>query len=287
LVVLVMTCVANLLPPWAQASEIEEQLKAEYQNKVLTQRHFYQGSKLQFDSNGQVVGDATLGPWTVDAQINIKEIHLHERLLQLKGQRVFLFFDSTTNRMKNVIGITASDPLSKEFRQFGSKAWPKFEKSADVEVDLDLASTPKDEKEVASAINVIFLTPNDDLAEFVPESWKGFVLKQEGKSQALRTPASVYVYKVGRDMSPPRALQAPDPEYSEIARQAGFHGTTVLWLVVTPDGSAPYISVARPAGLGLDEKAVQAVSTWKFEPARKDGSPVAVQINVEVTFRLY
>ena len=43
----------------------------------------------------------------------------------------------------------------------------------------------------------------------------------------------------------------------------------------------------RSLGLGLDEKALDAVRTWRFEPARKDGVPVAVQINVEVNFRLY
>ena len=37
----------------------------------------------------------------------------------------------------------------------------------------------------------------------------------------------------------------------------------------------------------MDEKAVQAVRTWRFEPAKKDGLPVAVQINIEVNFRLY
>jgi len=45
--------------------------------------------------------------------------------------------------------------------------------------------------------------------------------------------------------------------------------------------------VMRSVGLGLDEKAIEAVKTWKFDPARKDGHAVAVQISVEVDFRLY
>jgi len=45
--------------------------------------------------------------------------------------------------------------------------------------------------------------------------------------------------------------------------------------------------VARPLGMGLDEKAIEAVRTWRFEPAKKDGQPVPVQMNVEVSFRLY
>jgi TonB family protein len=274
----------NLLPVSAQATEIEEQLKAGYQNKVLTLRHFYEGPKLQFDSNGQIIGAATTGPWTVDAQINIKEIHLHDRALQLKGQRMFLFFDPTANRMKDAIGITSNDPMSKEFPQFGGEKWQEFEKTADVEVELALVSAPKDEKEVVTAMSTVFLTPDDDLAEFVPESWKYFVPRLEGKFPTFR--ARDGVYKVGRDVSPPRAVYVPDPGYSETARLSRFQGTTVLWLVVTPDGSVKDVRIARPRGLGLDEKAVEAVNLWKFEPARKDGSPVAVQINVEVTFRL-
>jgi len=95
------------------------------------------------------------------------------------------------------------------------------------------------------------------------------------------------VFRVGGGVSAPKATYAPDPEYSEEARKAKFQGTCVLWLVVGPDGRPRDIKVARTLGLGLDEKAIEAVKTWKFEPAMKDGKPVAVQINVEVSFRLY
>jgi TonB family protein len=95
------------------------------------------------------------------------------------------------------------------------------------------------------------------------------------------------VFRVGGGVSAPKALYAPDPEYSEEARKAKYQGTCVLWLVVGPDGRPRDIKIARSLGLGLDEKAIEAVKTWKFEPAMKDGKPVAVQINVEVSFRLY
>src|SRR3984893_10919310 len=95
------------------------------------------------------------------------------------------------------------------------------------------------------------------------------------------------VFRVGGGVSAPRVVYQPDPEYSEEARKAKYQGTCVLWLVVGPDGKPRDIRVARSLGLGLDEKAIEAVKTWKFEPAMKDGKPVAVQINVEVSFRLY
>ena len=88
-------------------------------------------------------------------------------------------------------------------------------------------------------------------------------------------------------MSAPKVLFQADPEYSEEARKAKYQGTCVLWLVVGADGKPRDIRVQRTLGLGLDEKAIEAVKTWRFEPALKDGKPVAVQINVEVSFRLY
>ncbi len=94
-------------------------------------------------------------------------------------------------------------------------------------------------------------------------------------------------FRVGGGVSAPRALDTPDPEYSEEARKAKYQGTCVLWLIVGPDGKPRDVKVARALGMGLDEKAIQAVRNWRFEPAMKDGKPVAVQINVEVNFRLY
>ena len=95
------------------------------------------------------------------------------------------------------------------------------------------------------------------------------------------------IYKVGGGVSAPRAIFAPDPEYSEEARKAKYQGTVVLYMIVGPDGRAREIRVVRSVGMGLDEKAIEAVRTWKFDPARRDGQAVAVQINVEVSFRLY
>lgn len=95
------------------------------------------------------------------------------------------------------------------------------------------------------------------------------------------------VFRVGGGVSAPRALNTPDPDYSEEARKAKYQGTVVLWLVVDQGGRPRDVKVARSLGMGLDQKAIEAVRKWTFEPAMKDGKPVAVQINVEVNFRLY
>ncbi|HLI62065.1 MAG TPA: energy transducer TonB [Terriglobales bacterium] len=95
------------------------------------------------------------------------------------------------------------------------------------------------------------------------------------------------VYRVGGGVSAPRVLYDPDPEYSEEARKAKYQGTVILWLIVNAEGKPQDIRVQRALGMGLDEKAVEAVKQWRFEPAKKDGHPVPVMINVEVNFRLY
>jgi periplasmic protein TonB len=95
------------------------------------------------------------------------------------------------------------------------------------------------------------------------------------------------VYRIGGGVTAPRPIYAPEPEYSEEARKAKFQGTVVLWMVVGPDGRPRDIRVARSLGMGLDEKALEAIRTWRFEPGRKGGQPVAVQVDVEVNFRLY
>jgi periplasmic protein TonB len=98
--------------------------------------------------------------------------------------------------------------------------------------------------------------------------------------------ASGEVFKVGHGVSVPKAIYQPDPEYSEKARKKKFQGVCVLSLVVGADGKTRDIKVVRPLGMGLDEQAIKAVTQWKFEPALKDGQPVAVQIAVEVNFRI-
>jgi TonB family protein len=95
------------------------------------------------------------------------------------------------------------------------------------------------------------------------------------------------VFRVGGGISAPRPISTPDPEYTEEARRAKYQGTCVLGLIVDDEGQPREIRIARSVGLGLDQKAIDAVRRWRFEPAMKDGRPVAVQISVEVSFRLY
>jgi periplasmic protein TonB len=94
------------------------------------------------------------------------------------------------------------------------------------------------------------------------------------------------VFKVGGGVSAPTLLQKVEPEYSEEARKAKYQGTVILYIEVDPTGKATNVRVQRSLGLGLDEKAVEAVKKWRFSPGKKDGKAVTVAATIEVNFRL-
>ena len=85
----------------------------------------------------------------------------------------------------------------------------------------------------------------------------------------------------------PTCLYCPNPEYSEDARKAKYQGTVVLQVIIQADGHASNISVVKGPGLGLEEKAIDAVRNWRFKAALgPSGTPVATVTTIEVNFRL-
>jgi TonB family protein len=96
----------------------------------------------------------------------------------------------------------------------------------------------------------------------------------------------VFRASASQGINPPRLISKVEPEYTEEARAARYQGTVVLSVVIGTDGLAHNATVARSLGLGLDQKAVEAVSQWQFKPGVKDGAPVAVAATIEVNFRL-
>jgi TonB family protein len=85
----------------------------------------------------------------------------------------------------------------------------------------------------------------------------------------------------------PRLIHKVDPDYTPEALQAGLEGTVVVGIEVGTDGAAHGIHVRKSLGMGLDQKAVDAVKFWRFEPATREGKPVAVPATIEVNFRPY
>jgi protein TonB len=91
----------------------------------------------------------------------------------------------------------------------------------------------------------------------------------------------------GGGISSPKLIYAVDPEFSDEARRQKYQGVVVLSIIVDAQGNPQRIRVIRPLGMGLDEKAVEAVKQYKFKPAMEGSKAVPVEINIEVNFQLF
>jgi TonB family protein len=110
-------------------------------------------------------------------------------------------------------------------------------------------------------------------------------------SKIVLSPASdsgFYPIAGGLGSSPPLLLRKVEPENTDEARAARVQGTVVLQVEIDPSGKVAltHIGVIRSLGLGLDEKAIEAVKQWKFKPATNNGAPVTAKATIEVNFRL-
>jgi TonB family protein len=94
------------------------------------------------------------------------------------------------------------------------------------------------------------------------------------------------VFRAGGEVSSPQLISKVEPEYSEEARKAKYSGVVRLSVIIDEHGIPTDIHVTGPLGLGLDEKAVEAVQKWRFRPGLRNGKPVKVRASIEVSFRL-
>jgi TonB family protein len=99
-------------------------------------------------------------------------------------------------------------------------------------------------------------------------------------------PLPAGVYRPGNGVTAPGLVSKREPEYSEEARIARLGGAAMIQLVVGEDGTGRNMKVTQPLGLGLDEKAIEAVKAWTFKPGVKDGAAVPVLANIQINFRL-
>jgi protein TonB len=94
------------------------------------------------------------------------------------------------------------------------------------------------------------------------------------------------VFSVGGGVTQPSPTYFPNPEYSDDGRKGRIQGTVELLVVVKADGTVAIQDVRKALGYGLDQKAIDAVKTWRFIPGRKDGIPVATRVLISVNFTL-
>jgi periplasmic protein TonB len=94
------------------------------------------------------------------------------------------------------------------------------------------------------------------------------------------------IYKASGSVTRPVVTYQVEPDYSEEARKAKLQGIVTIYFEVNEHGLPQNLRIFRPLGMGLDEKAIEAVLNWRFRPGYKDGRPVTVSCQMIITFRL-
>jgi len=285
----------------SQTAEFDQHLRDEYQGKIFVLRGFYSADSLLYSAKGALVGREISGDWTADGFVIVDDIHGAGPRLEIRTRRQLIISNGKFEFR------AAEQPTADK----------KHVQPVPLEITIDYGQDVPTVEQAEAVISKIFLTPEDALSGLVPDYWKSCVtlgligrddkclfsqdiLKVPGvsasgidyaplttASDASHLASASPIVKVGNGVSPPRATYMPDPEFSDRARQSKFQGVVMLGLIVDRDGIPKNVRVLSPLGAGLDEKAVHAVQTWKFEPGNKDGEPVAVEIAIEVEFHLY
>jgi TonB family protein len=240
-----------------QPTDLQKHLQDRFLNKIFMIRNFYGGSHLVFDSQGNLLeGDRSVGYegcWSA-AQIEIHKLEINKDRLTLRGPRVFGIYSRQTREISQ---------LRRERQE--------------VELEVQLDPAHMDEDSITATLAKVFVTREDDLGRLIPYVWSA-------PGSVPPTPEPSFRPGTGAG---PKPLHTPDPDYSEEARKAKYQGEVGLWMLVDDKGNVARIKIDQCLGYGLDQQTIRAVSGWKFEPATKEGKPVAIETYVMTSFHLY
>jgi TonB family protein len=235
----------------AHADNIKDALSQKYKKQVLALRSPFTHGTQKFDSSGQPMEARPKGPWLLYGGIYIEKLNLSPDTLSLEGPRIA--FSGEKNGKPVAISLS---------------------KTVHVEIHLDQPLKSTEEAEIL--LNRIFFLDDDNKDHAKPEY-----------RRSDDSTAGEQIYKVSDSVRAPHATYTPEPVFSEAARKAKFQGTVILQIVVDKTGHVARIRLERALGYDLDDNAMEGVRVWRFDPATKDGQPVAVEMKIEVSFNLY
>lgn len=258
--------------PFAQGQELkalEKELEASLNGKVITLKRFDRRNWLRFDAEGRLLDAGEVVPWTLFSKLEVAEVRLKGQKLEIQGNRIFVRFDES----KQMLHLRTKDRLTIQV-SFGSPD--------------DLG------RQVRASLPKIFLAPGESLAPYVPEYWRSFLdpenfpprkdVAERAEEELRQHPERV---RVGSGVAEAKNVSRVQPKYPEVASRGRIGGTVVLDTIIGTDGSMKEIRIRQPAGMGLDEAAVEAVQQWKYSPTILMGVPIEVETVINIVFKTY
>ncbi len=297
----------------------EEELRRMLVGKPLFLRGGYISDSLSYGTHGELDGNAPPAPYTLCA-VQIDKVHLSKRKVELVGARYGLHFlgalayeDPTkaVDRVKitpkkRTLKITIERELVVKPKKVkapkakkGSHDEPaagaaaeeaKTEAAANLQADPNTVAATISPAQSATALrgalDRIFADSIDErMIAAMPDFWKLYY--QSAAAKTDYRPSDQTVLRQNMVDQKAKLISQFEPASNEYAQDHGVAGMSLYHVVIGADGKPGEISVARPIGFGLDENAVEAIRSAKFEPAMKDGKPVPVLLDLVVQFRIF
>jgi TonB family protein len=295
---------STLLPtpnPWQRsgaAGEItEDQLKQLLVGKSLYLREGYLDDSLSFNQRGVLISHSSKGSYTLSG-IQINKVRMAKRKVVLEGTRYGLHFlgempyedpAKAVDRVritprKKVVRITIERQAVVKTKKVKGKGAPQT--AAFLKGETATTSPAHSAAALREALDRIFAQGLDArMMADMPDCWKLYYEAAAAKSDYR--PADPAVLRQASVDVKARLLTKFEPPSNQFAQDNGVAGMSLYHVVVGADGKPGEIAVGRPIGFGLDENAVEAIRKASFEPAKKDGKPVPVFLNLVVQFRLF
>lgn len=257
-----------LAPSCLLAQKTEADIGARLLKKPLFLRGQWSNDKLTFDDVGHLM-KVTSGPTSFTLSgVEIASVKLTSIGLVLNGQRMGLEFKKDVPKR---VGLLLTEPFGQTSRE-------------DVTIKIQ---TPTD-GDFTTALDAIFTDSIATLDLPLPWCWQQYAHEHLFPAgTATKTGGVPHPVGYGQGTSNPRVKKQVEPGFSAAARALNYSGIVLVNMMVGKDGIPTHVRILRATGLGLDELAVAAVSQYVFEPATEFGTPVEVELNVEVNFQVF
>jgi TonB family protein len=280
------------------AAITEAGLKQQLVGKYLYLRGGFLDNSLSFNDRGELMGNSPRGSYTLSV-IRIDSLSLSRRKLELRGLRYGLHFlgAQSTEGSPSAVDHVRITPRKKWVRITIARMKvvkpPKKRKGVPtppLPSPQPNATTTTSQAYSASVLrqaigNVFASTLDARMMAALPACWRLYYQAEAEKTgSGPLQPGVLRISDVDHKPTLIGNLEAPSNQYSQ---DHGIVGVALYRAVIGADGKPGDIAVARPIGFGLDENAVAAIQTARFEPAMKDGKPVPVLLDLVVEFRIF
>ena len=249
------------LAPCLHAQSTEADLLAQLVGKLVYLRGCWDRDTLHFDSKGKLRDKS--------GQVSIMICGYVPQSAQLKGKKLILkgFRAGLAVQNDDLVQVSSDMPTQ-------------------VEIDA-----PRD-GDYGAALAKVFAPTLADMVSMLPDYWQKYAREHFSQPVPLTVGMNLDTVPPDKDsrksgVTPPQLIKHVEAEFSQEARNNKINGTVAISMWVGFDGIPYHLTIAKPAGYGLDKKALECVQQWRFKPAMKNGKPIPFALNVEVHFQIF